>query len=133
MWNLVNILIHTQHILTHVLKGLLHHARYNADSNIFIILQSTVQTSYIFTLTNKMLAIAFHSFNHYGVWGDSLKKTHYKNVFCNHDLVLHCSSKNHVSSSCKILLLATCIQTTLQSFKNCIPSGLTKILWTLSI
>lgn len=36
------------------------------------------------------------------------EKIDYKNVFCNCDFVLHHSSKI-VSSSCKILLLATCI------------------------
>ena len=55
--------------------------------------KSTVQKSYIFTFIKKILAMALHSFRSLQDLGVMSEKTGNKNVFCNRDFVLQCSSK----------------------------------------
>lgn len=55
--------------------------------------KSTLQKSYIFTLTKKILAMAFHSSRSLQDLGVMSEKTDNINVFCNPDFLLQCSSR----------------------------------------
>lgn len=138
-WNLVNILIQTQHILTHIFKRFTTSCKVQSWLEYLYNPMQRVQykKSCIFTLNQENLSDYIHFFRSLQDLRVISEKTNpdNKTVSCNRDFVLDCSSKImcHPVAKSYFWQYVYIYTKHTANVKNCTQSGLTNISWSLLI